>query len=112
MTSVVRKAQVKDVPRLVEISEYTRQQFEIYQPIFWRKAKDSVQKQQLYFNYLLKNDKVTAFVHITNEIIDGFIIGSLVSAPPVYALGGETCLLDDFALANLEHWQTTGQVSR
>ncbi len=51
---------------------------------------------------------MVALVHEEGQAIDGFIIGTLVEAPPVYDPGGLTCIVDDFMVARPEDWPTTG----
>ena len=41
--------------------------------------------------------------------MDGFIIGTLEEAPPVYDPGGLTCIVDDFVVAAPSNWQGAGQ---
>jgi hypothetical protein len=38
----------------------------------------------------------------------GFIIAHLTEAPPVYAPGGKTCLIDDFAVTG-DDWSEAGR---
>jgi hypothetical protein len=45
-----------------------------------------------------------------DEHLTGFIIATLVPAPPVYDPGGLTCLIDDFVVAPAAKWPTTGPV--
>jgi hypothetical protein len=52
---------------------------------------------------------VIALVHERDEEIDGFVIASLVPAPPVYDPGGLTCLIDDFTVAAPALWPTAGE---
>ena len=40
--------------------------------------------------------------------IQGFLIASVVNAPPVYAPGGPVCMIDDFAVNPRSEWQTIG----
>lgn len=42
----------------------------------------------------------------SNEIL-GFIIGKIVSAPEVYAPGGQTLIVDDFCVLN-DNWSAIG----
>ena len=41
-------------------------------------------------------------------VVEGFIIGSLVPAPPVYDPGGLTCSVDDFVVAE-KAWRSVGE---
>jgi GNAT superfamily N-acetyltransferase len=103
----IRKAGTADVARMVELSEEKRLQYQAYQPRFWRKAPDSQEKQLPHFERVLAADRVIALVHERDGGIDGFVIATLLDAPPVYDPGGLTCLIDDFIAAD-EAWDTIG----
>ena len=110
MKNRIRKAQLADVPQLVELSENRRSAYEKYQPIFWRKAEDSHKIQSPYFEQLIAKQGVIALVHENNREIDGFVIAAVVSAPPVYDPGGLACVIDGFCVAEEDQWQTLGTV--
>lgn len=105
----IRKAQQNDVARLVDLSEQKRTQYEHYQPTFWHKAEDSREKQRLFFEHLLSRENVILLVHEREDIIDGFIIATFVTAPPVYNPGGFVCSIDDFCVVSSSEWQGIGR---
>ncbi len=105
----IRKAQVTDVPVLVELAEQRRLQYQEYQPRFWRKAVDSQQKQVPFFEHLLGRNDVMALVYERAGNIEGFILADLVPAPPVYDPGGPTCRVDDYCLAHGCTWESVGE---
>jgi GNAT superfamily N-acetyltransferase len=94
---------------MVDLSEQKRREYQAYQPRFWRKAADSREKQLPFFERLIENDRVIALVHELSGSIDGFVIASLMDAPPVYDPGGMTCLIDDFVVAAAGNWTTVGE---
>jgi GNAT superfamily N-acetyltransferase len=104
----IRVARPADLPRMVVLSEQKRRQYQSYQPIFWRKAADSREKQLPHFERQLSSDRVFALVHEQDGAIDGFLIATLVEAPPVYDPGGLTCVIDDFVVAEAQDWQSVG----
>ena len=106
--SSIRKAEPADVPRMVELSEQKRLQYQSYQPTFWRKAADSREKQIPHFERVIDSDRAIALVHERAGTIDGFVIATVVEAPPVYDPGGLTCLIDDFVVADPQAWGTIG----
>jgi GNAT superfamily N-acetyltransferase len=108
MDGRIRNAEPGDVPRLVELSEQKRIEYERYQPTFWRKAADSRERQTPFLAHQIRRENVIALVHEVGEAIDGFIIATLMPAPPVYDPGGLTCLIDDFAMAEGSGWQGIG----
>jgi hypothetical protein len=108
MKARIRRAGTADVPRIVDLSERKRTEYQEYQPRFWRKAADSREKQIPYVTGLLERENVIALVHERGGIIDGFVIATVVEAPPVYEPGGKTCLIDDFAVGEPEDWPIAG----
>jgi hypothetical protein len=107
--SSVRLAQAEDVSAMVELSEQQRQiDEERYRLKFYHKATDSREKQLPYFQRQLAEERVIALVHEQSGSIDGFIIGMLIEAPPVYDPGGLTCLVDDFVVQQPEAWPHVG----
>lgn len=108
MENFIRKALISDLEPIIALLEQKRLEYEAYQPVFWRKADDSAQKQSLYFEKLLQHEKVIAFVHEQSGIINGVIVGTPAANPPVYNPGGATYLIDDFTVASPELWQTIG----
>ena len=109
MPDPVRKATAADVPAILAIAEAKREQYQRYQPTFWRKAGDSREKQTPYLASLVENDRVICRVHEHAGVVDGFVIASLLTAPPVYDPGGPVCLIDDFATQSSDDWQSVGR---
>jgi hypothetical protein len=109
MESSLRVAEAADVPAMVELSEQQRRiDEERYHLPFYRKAVDSREKQLPYFQRQVTDSRVIALVHEHNASIDGFLIGMLIEAPPVYDPGGLTCLVDDFVVQPPEAWPQVG----
>jgi GNAT superfamily N-acetyltransferase len=109
MESAIRLAQAEDVSAMVELSEQQRRlDQERYHLKFYHKAADSREKQLPYFQRQVADERVIALVHEPNGSIDGFIIGMLIDAPPVYDPGGLTCLVDDFVVQQPEAWSQIG----
>ncbi len=105
----VRKAVETDVSQMVELSEKKRAEYEKAQPLFWKKARDSREKQTLFFQSQIKRENVIALVEEKNGTLEGFLIAALVPAPPVYDPGGLTCLIDDFVVSAGKDWAETGK---
>lgn len=105
----IRKASGSDLARLVELSEIKREEYQDYQPIFWRKAPDSAKHQLNYFHSLLEREEVIILLYDKGDgKIDGFIIGRVVPSPPVYNSGGFTLAVDDFVVEGAKLWKTVG----
>ena len=108
MKNMVRKAQVDDVAAMVALSEQKRLEYQQLQPHFWRKAADSRERQTPYFARLVGSESCIALVLTRDNLMDGFIMGLLIEAPPVYDPGGLTCVVDDFVVADANDWQIAG----
>ena len=109
MNGTIRNAGSADVPRMVELSEKKRTEYEQQQPIFWRKARDSASAQKPYFEHLLTLDSTIVLVYECEGTIQGFVIASLHTAPPVYDPGGLTCNIDDFVVGHSDLWSSVGR---
>lgn len=109
MTGVARPATAADVPAILDLAESKREEYQRYQPTFWRKAGDSREKQAPYVMTLIESDRVIFRVHEADGAVDGFIVASLTAAPPVYDPGGPVCLIDDFAVKDPADWAAIGR---
>lgn len=108
MSRQVREATVEDVPGMVELSERYRRVRAEYEPLLWSEAEDSRERHLPYLAYLVGDDRVLSYVHLTDGTLDGFVIGTLAPCPPVYA-AGLTCNVDDFCVATASDWQGIGR---
>jgi hypothetical protein len=108
----IRAATPYDVPAMVALSEKYRRQLEADQPLLWRllwrQAEGSAEAQADYFRALLRRDEALVLVHSAVEGLAGFLVATLQTAPPVYAPGGPTCLIDDFCMAEGRYWPKAG----
>ena len=93
---------------MLELASQRRADYERAQPQFWRQSADAIDRQRPYFARQLADERIIALVHERDDTIHGFIIATLIAAPPVVDPGGETCLVDDFAVADPENWSTIG----
>ena len=92
----VRKAIASDIDTVVGFAERGRRQYQKYQPTFWRKAANSAETTKVFFTNLLAQDHTIFLVAVEGRQLLGFLIARKFPAPPVYAPGGETWLVDDF----------------
>ena len=105
----IRKAAETDIPQMVDLSEKKRVEYETHQPVFWKKAKDSREKQNLFFQSQIKRDNIIALVDEEGGTLKGFLVAALVPAPPVYDPGGLTCVIDDFVVPDRNEWVEAGK---
>ena len=86
-----------------------RQDYEAEQPQFWRQSADALAVHTSYLHGLVDEpDHVFLVAGGDGRCVRGFVIGRLVPAPPVYAPGGSTCLVDDFAVESVSDWESLG----
>ena len=107
-TGVIRAATTDDLPQLLDLASQRRADYALAQPRFWRPVADAVERQRPYFSRQLADERIIALVHEMAGDVDGFAIGVLMAAPPVVDPGGDTCLVDDFAVADPAAWATVG----
>jgi GNAT superfamily N-acetyltransferase len=108
MAAGIRRAVPDDAAAIVDLAERRRVEYQGYQPVFWRKAADSRERHLPYIARLLGSAEAIALVHEGGEALAGFVIATLMTAPPVYDPGGPVCLIDDFAVAAAAAWETVG----
>lgn len=104
----IRHATNADLDAILDLCELKRLEYQNYQPVFWRKAPDSRQRQLPFLQAQLSRENVIALVHEREGSVDGFIIAVIVPTPPVYAAGGPTCSVDDYWVHNKADWETVG----
>lgn len=108
----IRHAEAGDLPVLLDLAERRRVQYQAYEPLFWRNAPDSREKQRPFLERALRGESTFALVHgrenqIQNQI-DAFMIGNLVPAPPAFGPEQVTALVDDFCVADPAAWSDAG----
>ena len=105
----VRKATAADLDPVVAIAERSRRQYQKYQPTLWRKAADSAKTTRASFAGLVEDRQTYFLVALEGAQLQGFLIARKVATPPVHAPGGDTWLIDDFAVLEPHHWLSTGE---
>ncbi len=105
---IIRTATVADVPQIAALAAQRRRDYARHQPVFWHPASDGLARHLPYLEHQIASSDVLAFVHQSGEQMDGFIIGRVGPAPPVYDPGGPVCVVDDFVVADVERWIEIG----
>jgi len=105
----IRRATASDLDAVVAIVESQRRQYQKFQPIFWRRAADAATKTRSFFIRLLDEPQSWFLVAAEGGQILGFLIARKFPAPPVYEPGGDTYLIDDFAVLEARHWLAIGE---
>lgn len=105
----IRDVTASDVPAMAALADAKRTEYATYSPIFWRKSDNGMEVQTRFFtNRMLPSDTIISLVADTDGTIEGFVIGMIREAPPVYDPGGPVCWIDDFTVARPELWETVG----
>lgn len=104
----IRVGTVDDIGRMVQLSDMKRTRYAECSPVFWRKAQGASEKQTLFFKAQLEKENNIVLVCEESGRVEGFVIASLTTAPPVYDPGGRVCVVDDFAVSAPELWDTIG----
>jgi ribosomal protein S18 acetylase RimI-like enzyme len=105
----IRRATASDLDAVVAIIENQRRQYQKQQPTFWHKAAESAAISTAFFSKLLAESQTCFLVATEGRQILGFLIARRFPAPPVYAPGGDTYLIDDFAVLEPHHWLGIGE---
>ncbi|WP_193171868.1 N-acetyltransferase [Nisaea nitritireducens] len=105
----VRLAETRDLDAVVLMTESRRIQYQEYQPVFWRKAKDSTEQAYEFLEKLLTWDKAVFLVSEQAGKVNGFLVATEVKAPPVYDPQGATYQVDDFCVISPDLWLVAGR---
>lgn len=106
---MIRAAQLDDLDAILDLASRRRGDYEQAQPHFWRQASDAVAKHRPFVIQLIESADVISLVDVDEDELRGYVFASLVVAPPVYAPGGHTGLIDDFAVTADDLWPTVGR---
>ncbi|MDQ3466160.1 MAG: N-acetyltransferase [Actinomycetota bacterium] len=106
---MIRKMSPSDVPQVAALAQQKREQYQDYQPQFWRVADNAVGLHTPFVEHMVNDDSFVAFVATEGDEITGFVTGRLVPSPPVYNPGGPAAYIDDFHVASPDLWATTGR---
>jgi len=105
----IRDVTAADVPAMAALADAKRTEYATYSPVFWRKSDTGIEAQTRFFtNRMLPSDTVISLVADNDGTIEGFVIGIVLQAPPVYDPGGPVCSIDDFTVAHPDSWATVG----
>lgn len=107
----VRNGRTDDALRMAELSELKREQYKTHAPVFYR-PKPNVREMHASFlaSQVENTEKNVVLVHEAHDgDIDGFLIATMVPAPPVYDPGGLTSFVDDFTVDTPDLWASVGR---
>lgn len=98
MAVSVRPALAADVQAMAQAIDDKRKQLELFEPVMWRPSEAAAQMTQSFFNHQVVQPNAIARVAESGGRFLGFVVGGLQDAPPVFAPGGKTVIIDDFAV--------------
>jgi len=105
---MIRIATLNDVGAMVRLAAKKHAEYEPHSKVFWRVAPGAEEKHRDFLTAQIVDDSTICLVHQAKDVVDGFLIANVVTAPPVYAPGGKACVIDDFAVEQPELWQSVG----
>lgn len=108
MSCLVRDYRDSDLEAVAQMCDARRRAYAQHQPVFWRTAADATEVGRAFLADQLAKPANLAAVHETSGTVDGFVMASIVDAPPVYDPGGRTCAIDDFVVRDPADWSHVG----
>jgi len=105
----LRKAVEGDIEAIALLAAQKRKQYERYQPVFHKEGEKALELHTSFLKDSLSKENTLVWVSESGGHLNGFIIGAIVNAPPVYAPGGKICFVDDFMVENPGSWGTVGR---
>jgi GNAT superfamily N-acetyltransferase len=106
---MIRSAETRDIPGMIELAARKREEYEKFAPTFWRRAEDGEERQIDFFEAQLERPNTICLVDEQGGTLGGFLIAGITEAPPVYSPGSRVCMIDDFAVAEPSQWPTVGK---
>lgn len=103
MTVSIRPASAADVATMAQLVAVKRTFLESLEPVMWRPSDAAAQLTPAFFTHQVGQPNAIARVAEAGGAVVGFVIGVLQDAPPVFAPGGKTVLIDDFAISEGSH---------
>jgi hypothetical protein len=108
VTCLVRDFREEDLDAVAAMCDARRQAYAAHQPVFWRPAPDASSVGRSFLAEQASRDTTLAAVHESSGVVDGFVLASIVDAPPVYDPGGRTCGIDDYVVREPALWAHAG----
>ena len=92
----IRPLTAADVPRVLELGEQKRREYQAYSPVFWRVSRTPRETFAPYLQGQIEDAQNVAMAHEQDDKVDGFVL--------VNARG----TIDDYAVAAPDLWPTVG----
>ena len=105
----IRPAKSDDLESVLELLDAKREAYGRWQPVFHRPATGAREMQRPFIGSLFSNPDFICLIAGSEGVVNGFLQGRIVNAPPVYDPGGPVLMIDDFVVADPVLWPTTGR---
>jgi len=106
---MIRAANHSDLETIVHLAGLKRARYEAWQPVFHKRAHDAEKTHHVYLAGQIGQPNVLFLVSEEAGKVNGFLLGALVGAPPVYAPGGIVLMVDDFTVEPETLWPSAGK---
>jgi len=93
----IRRLTANDMPRLLELGEQKRRQYQAYSPVFWCVSALPRETFAPYLQAQIEKPETIALAHTRGETVDGYILAN-----------GQG-YVDDYMVAALDLWPTVGE---
>jgi GNAT superfamily N-acetyltransferase len=103
----IRLGTKQDIDAVAEMAEARRLQYERYEPLFWKKAANSLAMSRAFLAHVAGQPENLFLVACEAEQVMGFLIATPVRVPPVFE-PGPTAMIDDFCVAEPALWESVG----
>src|SRR5579871_4860537 len=107
-SGTVREATQNDLPALLTLAAERRAQLAQYEPELWRPSPQAGELQQQAFTQLFSDPGMLALVHETAGTVDGYLVAALVPPPPLFALDGPACSVEEMWVSGSTDWDGAG----
>ncbi|HET9110360.1 MAG TPA: hypothetical protein VFN78_06015 [Ktedonobacterales bacterium] len=106
---VVRAAREDDADITACLAATKRAEYEVYSPVFWRRAADDRGRHLPFLRSCLRDPMYLSFTAESGGEPLGIILGKRGAAPPPFQRDPEpTCFVDDFFVARPSLWASVG----
>jgi hypothetical protein len=105
---MIRSALRTDIDRTVDLGVQQMHRLESHRNPFYATGPGLADYLRAAYSGLIETADAVALVEESPKGLEGFLLGKLVNAPPVYDPGGRVCLIDHFWVEGSASWPTVG----
>lgn len=105
---MIRAALHTDIDPMVELAVRQMHWLESHRDSFYATGPGLADTLRAAYGGLIEAADAVALVDESPKGVEGFLLGKLVNAPPVYDPKGKVCLVDHFWVRDATNWKTVG----